>query len=57
VDGLRDQIEENNDYYRNNIIGYQVVEDNYLTEFEQSQLDYEGRITYPATRLEMKEPV
>ena len=56
VDGLRDQIEEDNDYYRNHIIGWEVVADDYLTEFEQSQLDYEGRIAYPATRLEMKEP-
>ena len=55
VDSLRDQIEENNDYYRNNIIGYQVVADDYLTEFEQSQLEYDGRITYPATRLTLKE--
>ena len=55
VDSLRDQIEENNDYYRNNIIGYEIVADDYLTEFEQSQLDYEGRIVYPATRLTLKE--
>jgi hypothetical protein len=32
-----------------------VVADDYLTEFEQSQLEYEGRITYPATVLAMKE--
>jgi hypothetical protein len=52
------QIEENNDYYRNNIIGWEVVADDYLTEFEQSQLDYDGSITYPATRLTLEmEPV
>jgi len=53
VEFFRGQIEENNDYYRNNIIGWEVVGDDYLTDFEQSQLDYEGRIAYPATRLEM----
>jgi len=31
-----------------------VVADDYLTEFEQSQLDYEGRIAYPATRLTLE---
>ena len=55
VEHFRSEIEEDNDYYRNHIIGYQVVADDYLTEFEQSQLEYEGSITYPATRLTLKE--
>jgi hypothetical protein len=54
VMALRGQIEENNDYFRNDIIGWQVVADDYLTEFEQSQLDYEGSIRYPATRLTLE---
>ena len=54
VNHFRGQIEEDNDYYRNHIIGYEVVADDFLTEFEQSQLDYEGRIAYPATRLELE---
>jgi hypothetical protein len=49
------RIEENNEYYRNNIIGWEIVADDYLTEFEQSQLEYDGSITYPAQRLEMDE--
>ena len=49
------QIEEDNDYYRNHIIGWEVVTDDYLTDFEKSQLEYEGSITYPATRLTLKE--
>jgi hypothetical protein len=55
VEHFRAEIEEDNDYYRNHIIGYQVVADDYLTEFERSQLEYEGSITYPATRLTLKE--
>ena len=54
VMALRGQIEENNDYFRNDIIGWEVVADDYLTEFEQSQLEYEGRIAYPATRLTLE---
>jgi hypothetical protein len=55
VEHFRAEIEEDNDYYRNHIIGYEVVADDYLTEFERSQLEYDGSITYPATRLTMKE--
>jgi hypothetical protein len=55
VEYFRAEIEEDNDYYRNHIIGYEVVADDYLTEFEQSQLEYEGRIAYPATVLTLKE--
>ena len=55
VEHFRAEIEEDNDYYRNHIIGYEVVADDYLTEFERSQLEYEGSITYPATRLTLKE--
>jgi len=50
---LRSQIEEDNDYFRNHIIGWEVVADDYLTEFERSQLEYEGSIAYPATVLEI----
>ena len=55
VEYFRSEIEEDNDYYRNHIIGYEVVADDYLTDFEQSQLEYDGRITYPATQLTLKE--
>ena len=48
---LRGQIEEDNEYYRNHIIGWTVVADDYLTEFERSQLEYDGSITYPAQVL------
>ena len=54
VEYFRPRIEEDNEFYRNHIIGYEVVADDYLTEFEQSQLEYEGRIAYPATRLELE---
>ena len=54
VEYFRPRIEEDNQYFRNHIIGYEVVADDYLTEFEQSQLEYEGRIAYPATRLELE---
>jgi hypothetical protein len=51
VMALRGQIEQDNQAYRESIINWEVVADDYLTEFEQSQLDYEGSIRYPAKEL------
>jgi hypothetical protein len=51
VMALRGQIEEDNDHYRESIIDFRLVADDYLTEFEQSQLAYEGKITYAAKEL------
>ena len=46
VMALRGKIEQDNYGFRETVIGWEVVTDDYLTEFEQSQLDYEGKITY-----------
>ena len=51
VMALRSQIECDNEGFRETIIGWEIVGDKYLTEFEQSQLDYEGSIRYPAKEL------
>jgi hypothetical protein len=51
VMALRGQIEEDNDYFRNTIIGWEVVSDDYLTDFERSQMEYDGHIAYPAKVL------
>jgi hypothetical protein len=53
VDSVRGQIEENSDYYRETILGWTLVADDFLTEFEQSQLEYDGEIVYPARVLEL----
>jgi len=51
VIGLRSQIECDNERFRETIIYWEVVTDDYLTEFERSQLEYEGTITYAAKEL------
>ena len=51
VMALRSQIEQASPYFREWVIDWEVVADDYLTEFEQSQLEYEGKITYPAKEL------
>jgi hypothetical protein len=55
IEYFRPRLEQDDDYYRETILFYSVVEDSYLTEFEQSQLDYEGSIRYPATPITMAE--
>jgi len=51
VMALRGQIEEDSEYFRSSIIDWEVVADDYLTEFEQDQLDYEGKIRFFAKEL------
>ena len=51
VMAVRGQIEQDNDAFREHIINFAVVADNYLTEFEQDQLEFEGKIRFPAQEL------
>jgi len=53
AEAARAQVEEATDYYTETVIHWQVVPDDYLTEFERNQLEYEGRIEYPAKELEV----
>jgi hypothetical protein len=48
---VRGQFEEDNTHFREYVIGTEIVADDYLTEFERSQLAYEGKIAYPAIQL------
>ena len=51
VMAVRDQIESNTDYLRETIVGWKLVADDYLTEFERSQLEYDGAIVYPSKEI------
>ena len=51
VMALRSQIEQDNEYYREHIINFEVVANDYMTDFEKDQLEYEGSIRYPAKEL------
>lgn len=53
VDRARAKIECDNDAFREFVIDYKVVADDHLTWFEQSQLDYDGRIMFPAVEVEV----
>jgi len=55
VQALRGQIECDNEGFREYIIGWSVEADDYLTDFEQSQLEYDGEIKYRTTELKLLE--
>jgi hypothetical protein len=51
VMAVRAEIECDNDAFREQIIDFQIVANDYLTEFERSQLEFDGEITYPAREI------
>ena len=57
VQVLRGRFEYSDEYASNTLVGYGVVADDYMTEFERSQLEYDGHIAYPAVMLAPLEEV
>lgn len=51
---VKDQIEYFNDSAEEFIVSWGLVEDDYKTEFEKSQLEYDGSIVFPAKRLSLE---
>lgn len=45
------QIDTDTEYYTETVMGWEVVADDYLTEFERDQLEYEGLIRFPAKEI------
>ena len=52
---IRDQVEISNPMCEEYILGWEIVADDYLTEFERSQLEYDGKIAFPAKVLVINE--
>jgi hypothetical protein len=50
---LRGKIETNNEYFRENLIGWEVMANDYLTDFERCQLEYDGKIIYPPQEIKL----
>jgi hypothetical protein len=55
VEIVRGEIEKHNDYFCTDIIGYGFEADDYLSDFERSQLDYDGEIMYPEPTIDYAE--
>lgn len=47
LEQVRDQVECSNAMCFEYVIGTEIVADDYLTEFERSQLEYDGKIVFP----------
>jgi hypothetical protein len=52
---VRDQVEVANDFCEEFILGWSIHSDDYLTDFERTQLEYDGKIEYPTKVLEVSE--
>lgn len=50
-------VEHSSDYAREYVLGWSIESDDYLSEFERSQMEYEGRINYPEPRMDYNELV
>lgn len=54
VEQVRGQVEFSDAYAEEYILDWELVADDYVTDFERSQLEYEGSIQYPARVLELE---
>ena len=48
---IRDQVEVSNPMSEEYILGWKIVDDDYMTEFERDQLEFEGKIRFPAKEI------
>jgi len=55
ITAVRDQVEINNGMCEEHILGWEIVADDYLTEYERSQLEYDGHIQFPTRILTIEE--
>ena len=51
------EIEVSNEYFSESIIGYRTEADDWLSWFEQSQLEFEGSIPHPEPTIQYSELV
>ena len=55
VEIVRGEIEQHNNYFRTDIIGYGPEADDWMSDFERSQLEYDGSIAYPEPTIDYSE--
>ena len=56
VEAVRSDIEDlDNNYFRSEIIDYNLQEDGWMSAFELSQLEYEGNIVAPEPTIDFNE--
>ena len=50
-DYIAKKIEQKSDYYEETIINYSIEDNDYMSEFEKSQLEFEGSIRFYEPRI------
>ena len=53
-DYIARKIEEKSDYFEETIIDYSIEDNDYMPEYEKSQLEYEGFVRYYEPRLDIE---
>ena len=48
---LREQIERADDYIVETIVDWELVDNEFLTQFERDQLEFDGKIEFPAKEI------
>ena len=48
---LREEIEKANDYMTETIVGWELLDNEELTPFEKDQMQFEGKILFPAKEI------
>jgi len=51
VMSMRDQIERADDYIVESVVDWKLVANDYLTEYERNQLEFDGKVMFPAKEL------
>jgi len=51
VVALRDKIEQASNVFMESITDWKLVANNYMTQYERDQLEYDGKIQFPAKEL------
>jgi len=54
VEQVRGKIEYSGEMSEEYILDWELVADDYVTDFERSQLEYEGEIRFPAKVIELE---
>ena len=53
-DYIAQKIEQKSDYYEETIINYSIEDNDYMSEFEKSQLEFEGSIRFYEPRIDIE---
>ena len=53
VEAIVPNIEQNSDFYQETIINFAIEDDDYMSEYEKSQLEYEGFIRFYEPRIDI----